>query len=106
MLRLVTFSLNQCPLHLMIFNPADNPLLNQQKDDNTLIEPEFYISMVLVNGAEGIGTGWSTLIPSFNPGYRCEFEEAYAECADDTLVERLHVRLSRLRRICVMFVEL
>jgi len=23
--------------------------------------------MVLFNGAEGIGTGWSTNIPSFNP---------------------------------------
>jgi DNA topoisomerase-2 len=23
--------------------------------------------MVLVNGAEGIGTGWSTSIPCFNP---------------------------------------
>ncbi len=58
------------PLARMIFNPADDPLLNQQKDDNTLIEPEFYIPvlpMVLVNGAKGIGTGWSTLIPSFNP---------------------------------------
>src|SRR6266498_4983683 len=41
------------PLARMIFNPADDPLLNQQKDDNTLIEPEFYIPvlpMVLVNG--------------------------------------------------------
>lgn len=34
------------------------------------IEPDFYapvIPMVLANGAEGIGTGWSTLIPQFNP---------------------------------------
>jgi DNA topoisomerase-2 len=23
--------------------------------------------MVLVNGAEGIGTGWSTKIPNYNP---------------------------------------
>jgi DNA topoisomerase-2 len=23
--------------------------------------------MVLVNGAQGIGTGWSTTIPSYNP---------------------------------------
>jgi hypothetical protein len=23
--------------------------------------------MVLVNGAEGIGTGWSTYVPNFNP---------------------------------------
>ena len=25
------------------------------------------LPLVLVNGAEGIGTGWSTLIPNFNP---------------------------------------
>jgi len=43
-----------------IFHPADDPLLNNLKDDNDLIEPEYYlpiIPMVLVNGAEGIGTG-------------------------------------------------
>ena len=35
-----------------------------------LIEPEFYapiLPMALINGAEGIGTGWSTFVPSFNP---------------------------------------
>ena len=34
-----------------------------------MIEPEFYvpiIPMVLVNGTEGIGTGWSTKIPNYN----------------------------------------
>jgi DNA topoisomerase-2 len=25
------------------------------------------IPTVLVNGAEGIGTGWSTMVPSYNP---------------------------------------
>src|SRR6266511_25988 len=33
-------------------------------------EPEYYIPiipMILVNGAEGIGIGWSTSIPNFNP---------------------------------------
>lgn len=31
-----------------------------------MIEPEYYlpiIPMILVNGADGIGTGWSTNIP-------------------------------------------
>lgn len=35
-----------------------------------LIEPKAYlpiIPLVLVNGAEGIGTGWSTSVPCFNP---------------------------------------
>jgi DNA topoisomerase-2 len=58
------------PLARIIFNPFDDPLLNQQKDDNDVIEPEFYVPivpMVLINGAEGIGTGWSTTIPCYNP---------------------------------------
>ncbi|KAF8641179.1 hypothetical protein AX17_000814 [Amanita inopinata Kibby_2008] len=54
----------------ILFNPADDPLLNQQREDNQMIEPEFYmpiVPMVLINGAEGIGTGWSTNIPCYNP---------------------------------------
>jgi len=39
-------------------------------EEGQSIEPVYYvpvIPMVLVNGAEGIGTGWSTSIPCFNP---------------------------------------
>lgn len=39
-------------------------------EENQRIEPEWYcpiIPMVLVNGAEGIGTGWSTKVPNYNP---------------------------------------
>jgi DNA topoisomerase-2 len=35
-----------------------------------MVEPEFYvpiIPLVLVNGSEGIGTGWSSYIPNYNP---------------------------------------
>ena len=55
---------------LDIFNTHDTPLLNFLNDDGIQIEPEWYlpiIPMVLVNGCEGIGTGYSTYIPSFNP---------------------------------------
>ncbi|KAH7911821.1 DNA topoisomerase [Hygrophoropsis aurantiaca] len=53
-----------------VFHPSDGPLLNFLKEDNDWIEPEYYmpvIPLVLVNGAEGIGTGWSTTIPCYNP---------------------------------------
>jgi DNA topoisomerase-2 len=46
-----------------VFNPADAPLLTYLKEDNDWIEPEYYmpvIPLVLVNGAEGIGTGKRT----------------------------------------------
>ncbi|ESK98132.1 dna topoisomerase ii [Moniliophthora roreri MCA 2997] len=53
-----------------IFHQDDDVLLTPQKDENHVIEPEWYmpvLPMVLVNGAEGIGTGWSTNIPCYNP---------------------------------------
>nr|CCA21933.1 predicted protein putative [Albugo laibachii Nc14]CCA24783.1 topoisomerase putative [Albugo laibachii Nc14] len=52
------------------FDPNDNSLLNYLDEDGQLIEPEWYvpvIPMVLVNGSEGIGTGWSSFIPNYNP---------------------------------------
>lgn len=64
------FPLSFSPLAKLIFNENDTPLLNNLFDDNQKIEPQFYmpiIPMVLVNGAEGIGTGWSTKIPNYNP---------------------------------------
>ena len=48
---------------------SDEPLLDYQYDDNLRIEPQWYcpiLPMVLVNGAEGIGTGWSTKIPNYD----------------------------------------
>ena len=54
----------------IIYNSIDDPILNLQYEDNEPIEPEYYapiIPMVLVNGAEGIGTGFSTKIPPYNP---------------------------------------
>jgi DNA topoisomerase-2 len=54
----------------VLFNPYDNPLLEYLDDDGVLIEPKYYLPIlptVLINGCEGIGTGYSTKIPSFNP---------------------------------------
>ncbi|KZT68795.1 type II DNA topoisomerase [Daedalea quercina L-15889] len=59
------------PITRSVFHPNDDPLMAfQAGDDGKFIEPDFYVPvlpMVLVNGAEGIGTGWSTSIPCFNP---------------------------------------
>ena len=52
----------------IIFNKNDNFQLNFLNDDGFFIEPEFYIPilpMLLVNGSEGIGSGYSTFIPKF-----------------------------------------
>ena len=53
-----------------IFNQNDFKLLDYNNDDGLLVEPIYYvpiIPMILVNGCQGIGTGWSTDIPCFNP---------------------------------------
>ena len=39
------------------------------KQDGEMVEPKYYIPivpMLLLNGSEGIGTGWSTNIPQYN----------------------------------------
>ncbi len=54
----------------LIFRESDFPLLDYLNDDGVKIEPEYYIPIlptILVNGAQGIGTGYSTTIPNFNP---------------------------------------
>ena len=55
---------------IKIFNLDDFNILEYNEDDGNKIEPKFYtpsIPMILVNGAIGIGTGYSTNIPQFNP---------------------------------------
>jgi len=51
--------------------PADDlPILAYRDDDGISVEPDWYapvLPMLLVNGARGIGTGYSTFIPSYDP---------------------------------------
>jgi len=52
-----------------IFDPSDSPVLNYVFDDGQKVEPTFYapiVPMILVNGAEGIGTGFSCYVPPYN----------------------------------------
>jgi DNA topoisomerase-2 len=53
-----------------IFDPRDDDILTYLDDDGRSIEPEYYmptLPMILVNGSEGIGTGFSCYVPPFNP---------------------------------------
>jgi DNA topoisomerase II len=53
-----------------LFHEDDDALLNYLEEEGQSIEPDYYLPIVplsLVNGAEGIGTGWSTYIPGYNP---------------------------------------
>ncbi|XP_056438776.1 DNA topoisomerase 2-beta isoform X2 [Gadus chalcogrammus] len=58
------------PLARLLFPAVDSNLLKFLYDDNQKVEPEWYIPiipMVLVNGAEGIGTGWACKLPNYDP---------------------------------------
>ncbi|SBS89427.1 DNA topoisomerase II [Plasmodium malariae] len=52
-----------------IFNEYDDPILKYLNEEGQKIEPQYYIPVIptiLVNGCEGIGTGYSSFIPNYN----------------------------------------
>jgi len=54
----------------LIFPSIDFQIIDYEYDDGIKVEPKYYvpiIPMVLVNGMNGIGTGFSTSIPKYNP---------------------------------------
>lgn len=58
------------PMAKKLVPAADFPVLTYRDDDGLPVEPEWYapvLPMLLVNGARGIGTGYSTYIPPCNP---------------------------------------
>lgn len=62
-----TYLSNACK---SIFNELDTPLLDFQQEEGIKIEPAFYlpvIPIILANGVQGIGTGYSSSIQCYNP---------------------------------------
>ena len=58
------------PITKAIYNEQDKYILDTRYDDGTAIEPTFYapiIPVVLINGVEGIGTGFSSKVLCYNP---------------------------------------
>jgi len=67
----------------LIFHPDDDKLLDYQNEEGQWIEPEWYIPvlpMLLFNGAEGIGTGWATFVPNYDPRDVIENMKRYMRC--------------------------
>lgn len=65
--RYISVSLHEITRY--IYNKQDDELLTRKTEDNVLVEPEYYvpiIPMLLINGALGIGVGWSSNILSYN----------------------------------------
>lgn len=54
----------------LVFPEDDDALLQYVNDDGFPVEPVHYVPilpMLLINGSEGIGTGWSTSVPNYHP---------------------------------------
>ncbi len=67
------------PITRHVFKEEDDCLCKYLDDDGFSIEPEFYFPVfptILANGASGIGTGFSTDIPKFNPIDICNYIKA------------------------------
>ena len=105
-----------------IFHPADDGLLNYLEEEGMSIEPEYFlptVPMVLINGADGIGTGessllgsrctdtsgWSTQIPNYNPA---EIVDNLKRLMNGEEVEKMTpwFRGFKVRRICVTQADL
>ncbi len=53
-----------------IYRKEDLAILEYQEDDGMMVEPKYYlpvVPMIAINGAKGIGTGFSVDIPSYDP---------------------------------------
>lgn len=78
----------------LIFKDEDTPVLKHIVDEGTIVEPEYYIPiipMILVNGGIGIGTGFSTNVPCFNP------DDVITAC--ETIAEALMVGVGAVESI-------
>ncbi|KAF3179211.1 DNA topoisomerase 2 [Orbilia oligospora] len=58
------------PFARALFPTADDAILEYNYEDGDKIEPNWYapvLPLILMNGSDGIGTGWSSSIPNYNP---------------------------------------
>jgi DNA gyrase/topoisomerase IV subunit B len=73
-----------------IFPQQDDHILKYLNDDGTPVEPIYYapiIPMVLVNGSNGIGTGFSTNIMCYNPIQIIQYLKNKLASVDTTTIE-------------------
>ena len=68
------------PITTALFPPADAPVLTYREEEGQSIEPTNFVPvlpLLLINGAVGIGTGFSTSIPSYNVKEICACVRSY-----------------------------
>ena len=79
------------PIARLLFPEDDDMLLDYKEDDGQMIEPAYYcpiIPLLVVNGTQGIGTGWSTVVPPHHPHDVID----YVRTMLDGAVEKPHIR--------------
>jgi len=57
------------PITRLLFPEEDDGFLSYEEEDGQRVEPTFFVPVVpalLLNGTQGIGTGWSTSVPTFH----------------------------------------
>lgn len=53
-----------------LFSNLDDPILEHNDDDGVEVEPRYYLPLlptILVNGADGVGTGYACTVMAYNP---------------------------------------
>lgn len=74
------------PLARFVFRPEDACALRHRVDDGQVVEPVTFfpvLPMALVNGSEGIGTGWSTFLPPHHPVHVLDATLAHVRAGGD-----------------------
>jgi DNA topoisomerase-2 len=81
------------PIQSTLISKADDPGLSWLEDDGQRVEPEYYmpvLPLLLVNGADGIGTGYSSKVLSYSPrdlvaALRCRLSGTVADLTETVL---------------------
>ncbi len=82
------------PIADKLYRKEDASILKHLDDDGMIVEPEHYLPvlpMLLVNGCIGIGTGFSTSIPPYNPS---DLIRVLRDRLEGRLPNLTHVRLA------------
>ena len=78
------------PVTRSLFLIEDDAVLNYLNDDGTKVEPEYYVPIlpvVLMNGSSGIGTGFSSSIPPYDPLELLKYIRAKIDKVDPITIE-------------------
>ena len=80
------------PLARLVFPEMDDAVLSYINDDGVIVEPEYYVPILpfcLVNGVSGIGTGFSSDIPSYNPAILVQYLRQKLSQEQGTTIENI-----------------